>query len=41
MQEIECIVYCDCKILRYLDINASFKGTKYSISYLIMMLCTY
>jgi hypothetical protein len=41
MQEIECMVYRDRKILRYLDINASFEGTKHSISYPTMMLCTH
>ena len=35
------MVYRDRKILHYLDINASFKGTKHRISYLMMMLCTY
>ena len=41
MQEIECMVYRDRKILRYLDINASFEGTKHSISYPTMTLRTH
>jgi hypothetical protein len=37
-KEIEGVVYCDQKVLRYLDIDASNKETKHSISYLTMML---